>query len=205
MVDVTVRVDTYSEADNSFELMGEVKYRYYVEADKIGRLLTEFFCEKNKFPIYLTFATYENFSEFEKVLKEENQEFEVGYLDDKVLTSTEDGSMLEYNVPVIKAKISDPGAMKKVIGGTFWIAASNPPHVFSNSDNLSFEKESGQNWFGEEVENSVLKIDMGESTTTILISHDAYGFYFFSNEEDYSTISSFISLLPSYCSVKIEE
>jgi len=204
MVDLTVRMDTYSDGDDSFKFMGEVKYRYYVETDKIGRLLTDFFCERNKFPIYLTFATYENFSEFEKLLKEENQEYEVGYLDNKVLTSTEDCSMLEYNVPVIKAKISGPSAMKKVIRGTFWIAASNPPHVFSNSDNLSFEKESGQNWLDEEVENSILKINMGENTTTILISHDAEGFYFFSNEEDYSTISSFISLLPSYCSIQIE-
>jgi hypothetical protein len=204
VVNVRIHPDIYSEYDDSFEIIGEPKYKYYVEAKEIEKVLTDYLCGLNRFPIYLTVTTYDDYQELENLLNKLGQEYQVKILADKVLASTEDGGILEYNVPIIKVKLTTPNALKKIISNSFWLAETNCAYVISFSDNVSFKNEIGKDWRNKEMEYSILLIDMSKDTTTIVLTHDAYVFYLFSNLEECSSVEAFSKKLPKYTILSVE-
>jgi hypothetical protein len=46
-------ISSNNEYDDRFEIKGEPKYKYYVEVKEIEKLLFDYLCGLNKFPIYL--------------------------------------------------------------------------------------------------------------------------------------------------------
>ncbi|WP_374719613.1 hypothetical protein [Parageobacillus toebii] len=198
MTNVYFYPDNYSKEDDLFEVVGEPKYRYYVEAKSIEEFLIEYLCGLNKFPIYLTFTTYHDYDEIKALLTKLKQEYHVKTLGDVSYTSTEDGGMIEYHVPIIKVQITNTEALQSVISSTFWLAETNCKYIISFSDNVSFTTEKGTDWRGRDAEYSTIFIDMNKETTTIGITHDAHGLYFFSNLEEYGSIVNIAKQLQNY-------
>jgi len=184
--------------EDRYEIIGEPKYKYYVEVKEIENLLIDLFCGLNKFPIYLTITIYNDYEEFETLLKRLGQEYEVNSLADVVYASTEEGGMLKYNVPIMKVIIRDAVALESIIRNSFWMAESNCTFILSFSDNVSFKNEMGKDWEGKETEFSTILIDMGQETTTLGITHDAYGFLLFSNLEEYRSVETIAKQLTKY-------
>jgi hypothetical protein len=184
--------------DDRYEIISEPKYIYHIEVKEIEKLLIDYLLGMNRFPIYLTITTYNDYEEFETLLKRTGQEYEVNSLADVVYASTEDGGMLKYNVPIFKVKITDAVALESIISNTFWMAESNCTFILSFSDNVSFKNEMGKDWKGKETEYSTILIDMTKETTTIGITHDAYGLLLFSDLEENRWIETIAQRLPNY-------
>lgn len=68
-MNVNIYPDIYSEQDDLFEIIGEPKYKYYVEVKETEKLLIDYLCGLNKFPIYLTVSTYNDYEDLETELK----------------------------------------------------------------------------------------------------------------------------------------
>jgi hypothetical protein len=184
--------------DDRYEIVGEPKYIYHIEVKEIEKLLIDYLCGMNKFPIYLTLTTYNDYEEFETLLKRLGQEYEVNSLADVVYTSTEDGGMLKYNVPIMKVKITDAVALESIIYNSFWMAESNCTFILSFSDNVSFKNEMGKDWKGKETEFSTFLIDMSQETMTLGITYDAHGLLLFSNLEEYKSVETIANQLLNY-------
>ena len=190
-----------NEYEDRVKIIGKPKYNYHVEVEKVEKLLIDYLSELNKFPVYLTITTYHDYEEFEASLKRLNQEYQVDLLANVVYTSTEDGGVLTYNVPIIKVKIINAASFKSIIYNSFWMAESNCTYVLSFTDNVSFKNEAGKDWRGKETELSTILIDMCQETTTLVITHDAHGFLLFSNLEEYNSAEMMAKQLPSYTTV----
>ena len=184
--------------EDRYEIIGEPKYKYYVEAKEIENLLIDLFCGLNKFPIYLTITTYNDYEEFETLLKRLGQEYEVNSLADVVYASTEEGGMLKYNVPIMKVKIRDAVALESIIRNSFWMAESNCTFILSFSNNVSFKNEMGKDWKGKDIEYSTFLIDMSQETMTLGITYDAHGLLLFSNLEEYNSVETIAKQIPNY-------
>lgn len=113
----------------------------FIEVKEIKKLLIDYLFGLNNFPIYLTVTTYNDYEEFETVLKELDQDYQVNSLADVVLASTEDGGMIKYNVPIFKVKIMDGVALESIISHSFWMAESNCTYILSFTDHVSFKNE----------------------------------------------------------------
>jgi hypothetical protein len=198
MVNINISPDTYSEQDDLFQIIGNPKYKYYVEVSEIERFILDYFCGLNKFPLYLTMSTYNDYEHIETLLKNLGQDCQIQFLADIVYASTEDGGTLKYNVPLFTITITDAIALKAIITNTFWLGESNCTYFISFSNNISFKNEVEKDWRGKDIEVSTLLIDMSQQTTTICITHDAYGFYLFSNFEEYNSVESVIKQFPKY-------
>lgn len=198
MVDINVYPDMYSEQDDLFEIIGEPKYKYYIEVSEIEKLILDYLCGLNNFPIYLTVSTYNDYEHIETLLKNLRQEYQIQLLADVVYTSTEDGGMLKYNIPLFMINITDAMALKAIITNTFWMAESNCKYVISFSNNVSFKNKVEKDWRGKDIEVSTLLIDMRQQTSAIGITHDAHGFYLFSNLEEYRSMESVLKQFPKY-------
>lgn len=190
--------DAYSEKDDLFEVTGKPKYAHYIEVDEIEKFLIDYLCVLNKFPVYLTLTTYNDYEEIEALLIKLKQEYLVETLSDIVYSSTEDGGILKYHIPIIKVKITNVKALESIISSTFWLAESNCKYILSTSDNVSYKTEKGKDWRGKDVEYSTIFIDMTKETTTMGITHDAHGLYLFSNLEEYSSIVNLEDQLKNY-------
>jgi hypothetical protein len=184
--------------DDRYEIIGEPKYIYHIEVKEIEKLLIDYLCGMNKFPIYLIITTYNDYEEFETLLKMLGQEYEVNSLADVVYASTEESGMLKYNVPIMKVKIRDAVALEFIIRNSFWMAESNCTFILSFSDNVSFKNEMGKNWEGKETEYSMFLIDMSQETMTLGITYDAHGLLLFSNLEEHRSVETIEKLLPNY-------
>lgn len=55
--------------DDRYEIIGEPKYIYHIEVKEIEKLLIDYLHEINRFPIHLTITTYNDYDEFETLLK----------------------------------------------------------------------------------------------------------------------------------------
>lgn len=190
--------------EDRYEIIGEPKYKYYVEVKEIENLLIDLFGGLNKFPIYLTITTYNDYEEFETLLKRLGQEYEVNSLADVVYASTEEGGMLKYNIPVMKVSIRDAVALESIIRNSFWMAESNCTFILSFSDNVSFKNEMGKDWKGKETEYSTFLIDMSQETMTLGITYDAHGLLLFSNLEEYRSVETIANQLPKHTILKEE-
>ncbi|WP_108671792.1 hypothetical protein [Peribacillus acanthi] len=188
--------------DDRYEIIGEPKYIYHIEVKKIEKLLIDYLCGMNKFPNYLIITTYNDYEEFETLLKRLCQEYKVNSLADVVLASTEDGGMLKYNVPIFKVQITDVVALESIIRNSFWMAESNCTYILSFSDNVSFKNEMGKNWEGKETEYSKFLIDMSQETMTLGITYDAHGLLLFSNLEEHRSVDIIANQLPNYTILK---
>lgn len=198
MTNVYFYLDTYSGEDDLFEVIGKPKYAHYVEVNEIAKFLVDYLCVQNKWPIYLTLTTYNDYEEVEDLLKKLRQEYHVDSLGDVAYISTEDGGMLEYHIPIIKVKITNIEALECIISSTFWLSESNCKYILSFSDNVTYTTEKGKDWRGKDVECSTIFIDMTKETTTIGITHDADGFYLLSNLEEYGSIVHIEEKLKNY-------
>lgn len=184
--------------EDRYEIIGEPKYIYYVEVKEIEMLLIDYLNGLNKFPIYLTLTTYNDYEEFEELLIKLDQEYQVDSLSDVVYASTEDGGMIKYNVPIFKVNITDIVALKSIISNSFWMAESNCTYILSFTDNVSFKNGIGRDWKCKVAEFSTVLIDMSQETTAIGITHDAYGFLLFSNLEECHSVETISKQLPNY-------
>lgn len=198
MTNVYFYPDTYSEEDDLFEVSGKPKYAHYVEINEIEKFLVDYLRVQNKFPIYLTLTTYNDYEDIETLLKKLKQEYQIKSLANIVFTTTEDGGMFKYNIPIFKIKVTDAKALETIISNTFWMAESNCTYIFSFSENVSFKNKIGKDWRGKDAEFSTILIDMSKDTTTIGITHDANGFYLFSNLEESKSIETIAKQLPKY-------
>lgn len=198
MTNVYFYPDIYSEDDDLFEVSGNPNYAYYVKVNEIEKFLVDYLSAQNKFPVYITLTTYNDYEDTETLLKKLKLEYQITSLANIVLTSTEDGGMLKYKVPIFNIKITDVKALDTIISNTFWMAESNCTYIFSFSENVSFKNEIGRDWQGQDAEFSTILIDMSKETTTIGITHDANGFYLFSNLEESRSIEAIANQLPKY-------
>lgn len=197
----TVYISTISglnKYDDRYEMIGEPKYIYHIEVKEIEKLLIDYLHGMNRFPIYLTITTYNDYDEFETLLKRLGQEYEVNSLADVAYASTEDGGMLKYHVPIFKVTITDAVALESIIRNSFWMAESNCTFILSFSDNVSIKNRMGKDWNGKETEYSTILIDMTKETTAIAITHDAYGLLLFSSLEENRSIETIAHRLPNY-------
>ncbi|KIY20551.1 hypothetical protein [Mesobacillus subterraneus] len=204
MTNVYFYPDAYSEEDDLFEVTGKPKYAHYIEVDEIEKFLIDYLCVLNKFPVYLTLTTYNDYEEIEVLLIKLKQEYLVETLSDIVYSSTEDGGILKYHIPIIKVNITNAKALESIISSTFWLAESNCKYIFSTSDNVSYKTEKEKDWRGKDVEYSTIFIDMTKETTTIGITHDAHGLYLFSTLEEYGSIFNIEKQLKNYTIVTNE-
>lgn len=195
-------ISNLNKYDDRYEIIGEPKYIYHIEVNEIEKLLIDYLLDMKMFPIYLTVTTYNDYEEFETLLKGLDQDYHVNSLADVVLASTEDGGMLEYNVPIFKVKITDAVALKSIISHSFWMAESNCTFILSFSDNVSIKNEMGQDWQGKEAEVSTILIDMSQVTMTMAITYDASGLLLFSNSEEHRSIDTIAKRLPDYSILK---
>lgn len=184
--------------DDRYEIIGEPKYIYHIEVKEIEKLLIDYLHEINRFPIHLTITTYNDYDEFETLLKRLGQEYEVNSLADVAYVSTEDSEMLKYHVPLFKVKITDGVAFESIIRTSFWMAESNCTFILSCSDNVSIINKLGKDWKGKETEYSTILIDMTKESTSIAITHDAYGFLLFSDLEENKSIETIAQRIPNY-------
>jgi len=190
--------DIYSEEDDLFKVIGKPKLAYYVEANEIEKFLVDYLRVQNIFPIYLTLTTYNDYADIETLLKKLKQEYQIRLLANISLTSTEEGGMLKYNIPIINVKITDSKALEVIISNTFWMAESNCTYIFSFTENVSFNNRIGKDWRGKDAEISTILIDMSKETTTIGITHDGNGLYLFSNLEESMSMKTIANQLPKY-------
>lgn len=192
------KINSLYEYDDRYEIVGRPKYIYYIEAKEIEEVLMDYVRRMNKFPIYLTAATYHDYDDFEALLKRLGQEYEINALADVAYASTSNGGMLRYHVPLFKVKITDQAAFETIIRESFWMAESNCTWILSFSDNVSFENRMGKDLFGKEAGHSAILIDMATETAAIGIGHDASGFMLYSNLEENKSINMIAQLLPCY-------
>lgn len=198
MTNAYIYPDRYSNEDDLFEVIGEIKYRYYVEVETIEEFLIEYLSELNQFPIYFTLTTYDDYGEIETLLTQLKQEYELKTLGDVVYSSTYDGGMLIYHIPIFKIKITNTVALQSIISSTFWMAETNCKYIVSLLDNVSFTTEKGTDWLGKDAEFSTIYIDMSKETTTLGITHDAHGLYLFSNLDEHGSIENIEKKLHNY-------
>lgn len=190
--------------DDRYQLTGDPKYKYYVEAAALEHVLADYLRGIKKLPIYLTLTTYDNYQDLEALLTKLKQAYEIDFLADTVYATTEAGGTLKYHVPMVKIKIKNFGNLEKIINETFWMAESNCTFLISFSDNISFKNEVGKDLFGKPTGFSTFLIDMNVNTATIGITHDAHGFYLFSNLQEQNSIDTIAKRLPHY-TITLEE
>lgn len=193
--------DNHSDKVDLFKVIGEPKYRYYVKVESIEKFLIEYLCRINKYPIYFTITTYDDYDGITALLTKLKQEYHLKRLGgDITYTSTADGGWVACHMLIIKAKITNTEALQSIISSTLWLAATNCfcTYILSFSDNISFTIEKAVDWNGEDIEHSTILIDMNEKTTTIGISYDAHGFYLFSNLDEYGSIDNISKQLQNY-------
>lgn len=192
--------------DDRYEVIGEPKYKFYVEAEgRIENVLIDYLSELKNLPIYLTVTTYDNYQDLEALLIKLKQEYKIHFLADTVYTTTGSGGTLKYHVPMVKIKITNFDALEKIINDTFWMAESNCTYLISFSDNIRFKNEMGKDLFGKPVEFSTFLIDMDVNTVAIGITHDAHGFYLFSNLDEQNSIDTIAKQLTNHIIIFEEE
>ncbi|MGM0834632.1 MAG: hypothetical protein ACQEV7_00640 [Bacillota bacterium] len=94
--------------------------------------------------------------------------------------------------------VTDVKALEAIITNTFWMAESNCTYIFSFSENVSFKNRIERDSRDKDAGISTILIDMSKNTTTIGITHDANGFYLFSNLEESKSIETIANQLPKY-------
>lgn len=75
----------------------------------------DYLCVLSKFPVYLTLTTYNDYEEIEALLIKLKQEYLVETLSDIVYSTTEDGGILKYHIPIIKVKITNVEALESIV------------------------------------------------------------------------------------------
>jgi hypothetical protein len=184
---ITVSIDTHSETEDFFRVIGTPKYRYYVQPTEVKSMLSAYFRKISLLPVYVIFSTYHDFEDIEVLLKKLRQPYDIQRLAD-TCTVMIDGKTVRYHVPLFRMQVDCINALQEIIVQTFWLAESNCSYIISFSNNVRVTTQITKSMRNKHVETSILQIDMNVPATTMCMAHDADGFYLFSNEETYSSV-----------------
>ncbi|HEK9103715.1 hypothetical protein KFD70_02575 [Bacillus pfraonensis] len=164
----------------------------YVEHNKA--LLQNFLITHNTYPLYLTFAYYDDYEAIQSTLDTLGIIYTLTFLDE-VQTYWTSGQHIHYPPPCFTIQIDNSNVLALALEKTFWLASQNEFYAISNSKNLSFSLETIYE-FRRKKERSVPYFKIEKDTTFITIAHDGLGYYLFSNLEKYSTLESLCANLP---------
>lgn len=203
-----ITTDNLEEMGQYLRLNGDIRNLYFISdfsdednVEKNEKFLQEFLIAQNKYPIYITFVTYDdNEKDFIKYFSDNKLEYKLSYLEEQRTYYTLFKKHV-YHPPCFTVKITDPGLIKSVLEETYWLPTQNEFYAISYSENLSFKLEDVKEW-GKKKKLSIPNFQVNEQTTFITIFHDGAGFYLFSNEEKFSTLKNLCSHLPEGTVIK---
>jgi len=192
----------FDEVGYYITLNGEIASAYFIsegsEGDYVEQnktFLRDFLIAQDKYPLYLTFITYDdNVNECITLFNDNKIKYTLKYLEEKRTYYT----ILKkhsYQPPCFTVMITDSNQLMFVIEETFWLPTQNEFYAISYSDNLVFQLSNVTEW-GRKREKSIPVFNIEADTTFITIFHDGAGIYLFSNEGKYSTIDRLCSHLP---------
>lgn len=165
----------------------------YVENNK--RFLQDFLIAQEKYPLYLTFITYDdNTDECISFFKKNEIDYTLIHLEEKRTYYTA-FKKHHYQPPCFTVKIKDLRSLILVLEETYWLPTQNEFYAIAYSDNLLFRLGNVIEW-GKKKERSIAIFNTDEETTFITIFHDGNGFYLFSNQEKYLTLEGLCANLP---------
>ncbi|WP_102346388.1 hypothetical protein [Bacillus sp. Marseille-P3661] len=163
--------------------------------DRNRRFLQDFLLFQNRYPIYVTFVSYDdNTEDFITLFKKNSIDYELNFLQEQRTYYTL-FQKHKYHPPCFTVTIMEPRSLLLTIEETYWLPAQNEFYAISYSDNLLFQLARVKEW-GRVKERSIPCFFTGVENTFITLFHDGDGFYLYSNEERYSTIGNLCSQLP---------
>jgi hypothetical protein len=201
IVEEKVSKKLLGESGHYLKLDGKLDTAYFVSAEGEEyveghkNFLRDFLSYQDKYPIFISFVVYDDqIDDYTNLLNDNNIEFTLIYLEEKRTYYNLSGRH-QYHPPCFTSRIEDLHSLDMILKETFWLPAQNEFYCISFSDNLMFKLEEVIEW-GRKRKRSIPILKVEERTTFFTIFHDGAGFYIFSNEEKYSTLSKFMSRLP---------
>lgn len=148
--------------------------------------LIKFLFTANTYPLYLSFSVeYFNLKEYEAELDELGLEYELNYSTTKKAYYVSSRVKRYYSSACFCVKLMDAETVAKAINAIYGIAQSNEFFMLSSEDNVRFDHKE-----------TAAVIEERPESFFIIVGHDGHGFYLFSNEERYSSITRLIDNLP---------
>ncbi|MFV2051118.1 hypothetical protein ACEWK1_27625, partial [Metabacillus sp. YM-086] len=133
--------DHYVKINNkikAYSLSANENEKSYIETNK--QFLFEMLNTQKRFPLYITFIAYDDYSDIKETFEKAEIEYKVEILDETNTVWT-DGVILKYNLPCFRVRANNSDSLKIILNTTYYLAAQNEFYAICYFNNLIFKTE----------------------------------------------------------------